>query len=96
MSQEDQDRLQGFLEKESVTVSKIRKGKLRQFDIRQQVGELQISQNNKIELIQISHRDKASSKPMEIIKEVFELTDDEVLDARIVKLWSKQAGLSGL
>ncbi len=91
LSQEDQNRVQGFLDKESVTVSKVRKGKLRQYDIRQQVGELSAQQNNTIELIQVSRQDKASSKPMEIIKEVFELTEDEVLDARIVKLWSTQA-----
>jgi radical SAM-linked protein len=91
LSQEDQDRLQGFLDKESITVSKVRKGKTRLFDIRKQVAELHILQNNKIELIQISHQDKASSKPMEIIKEVFKLTEDEVLDVRIVKLWSTQA-----
>jgi len=89
LSQDDLDRLQEFLDKESVTVTKLRKGRTRLFDIRKQVAEMQVLQNGKIELIQISHQDKASSKPMEIIREVFELTDDEVLDARIIKLWTK-------
>jgi radical SAM-linked protein len=92
LSQEDQNRLQSFLDEESVTVVKLRKGKKRIFDIRKQVTELQFLQNGKIELTQISYQDKASSKPMEIIKEVFGLTDHEVFDARIIKLWSTQTG----
>jgi radical SAM family uncharacterized protein/radical SAM-linked protein len=91
LSQDDLDRLQGFLDKESVAVSKLRKGKMRLFDLRKQVTELNHLQDGSIELIQISEQGKASSKPMEIIKEVFGLSDDEILDARIIKLWTKQA-----
>jgi radical SAM-linked protein len=91
LSPEDQDRLQSFLDEESVSVAKLRKGKKRIFDIRKQVTELNVQQDGSIELTQISEQDKASSKPMEIIKEVFGLTDHEVLDARIIKLWSTQA-----
>ncbi len=92
LSQEDQNRLQSFLDEESVSVAKLRKGKTRIFDIRKQVTELNVQQDGTIELTQISEQDKASSKPMEIIKEVFGLTDHEVLDARIIKLWSTQIG----
>ena len=91
LSPGDQNRLQSFLDEESVSVAKLRKGKTKIFDIRKQVTELYVQQDGTIELTQISEQDKASSKPMEIIKEVFGLTDHEVLDARIIKLWSTQA-----
>jgi radical SAM family uncharacterized protein/radical SAM-linked protein len=86
---EDQNRLKGFLDKKSVTVFQTRKGKSRKHDVRKQVCGLAIIDNSVIELTQICEQNKGSSKPMEIIKEVFKLADNEVLDARIMKLWCR-------
>jgi radical SAM family uncharacterized protein/radical SAM-linked protein len=84
-------RVKEFHDKDIYTVHLVRKGKKREIDLRKQVSEITVAEDGSIDLIQLTEQDKVSSKPMEIIKAVLNLTDDETLGARILKLWTKQA-----
>jgi radical SAM family uncharacterized protein/radical SAM-linked protein len=81
--------LKNFMDSDSFTITKIRKGKQRVLDIRKQVESLVVRSDNSLELILFSEEGRAAGKPVEILKAVFNLTDEEYLDMKILKVWSK-------
>jgi radical SAM-linked protein len=89
LSERDEESRESFMETESYTVTKIRKGKQRTLDIRKQVESLSISGNNSLEMILLSQEGQAASKPAEILKAVLALTDEEILDMNILKKWRR-------
>jgi hypothetical protein len=42
-------------------------------------------------MVLLSEEGKAASKPVEILKAVFDLTQEQSLDMGILKVWSKSA-----
>ena len=74
---------------ESFTLTKFRKGKKRVIDVRKQVESLAVSGNNNLEMVLFSEEGKAASKPVEIIKAVLDLTQEQSLDMAILKVWNK-------
>ena len=89
LSAEDRDALKSFMESESFTITKIRKGRQRILDIRKQVESLVVSGDNSLEMVLFSVEGKAASKPVEIIKDLLDLTQEQSLDMAILKVWSK-------
>ena len=89
LSAEDRDALKSFMKSESFTITKIRKGRQRILDIRKQVESLVVSGDNSLEMVLFSVEGKAASKPVEIIKDLLDLTQEQSLDMAILKVWSK-------
>ena len=81
--------LENFMDSDSFTITKIRKGKQRVLDIRKQVESLGVSADNNLELLLFSEEGKAGGKPVEILQAVFNFTDEECLDMKILKVWNK-------
>ena len=89
LSTEDRNTLKSFMDRNSFVITKIRKGKQRKLDIRKQVESLFVSSDNSLEMRLLSEEGIASGKPVEILKAVFNLTDEECLDMKIRKVWNK-------
>jgi radical SAM family uncharacterized protein/radical SAM-linked protein len=89
LSTEDRDNLKSFMDRNSFVITKIRKGKQRKLDIRKQVESLFVSSDNSLEMRLLSEEGIAGGKPVEILKAVFNLTDEECLDMKILKVWNK-------
>ena len=85
----DRDALISFMDNDSFTITKARKGRMRKLDIRKQVESLAVSANKSIEIVLISEEGKAAGKPVEILKAMLNLTQEQSLDINIVKEWSK-------
>jgi len=91
LSGEDREKLENFMNSESFTITKFRKGRKRVIDVRKQVESLAVSGNNNLEMVLFSEEGKAASKPVEILKAVLDLTQEQSLDMAILKVWSKSA-----
>jgi radical SAM family uncharacterized protein/radical SAM-linked protein len=91
LSGEDREKLRSFMNSESYTITKIRKGRQRVLDIIKQVESLVVSGNNSLEMVLLSEEGKAACKPVEILKAVLDLTQEQSLDMAILKVWSKPA-----
>jgi radical SAM family uncharacterized protein/radical SAM-linked protein len=89
LSGEDREKLESFMNSESFTITKFRKGKKRVIDVRKQVESLAVSGNNNLEMVLFSEEGIAASKPVEILKAVFDLSQEQSLDMAILKVWSK-------
>ena len=89
LSGEDREKLENFMNSESLTISKFRKGKKHVMDVRKQVESLVESGNDSLEMVLISEEGKAASKPVEILKAILNLTDEQSLDMGILKVWNK-------
>ncbi len=89
LSGRDREARNSFMESESYSISKIRKGKQRKLDIRKQVESLNISGTDSLEMILLSQEGKAAGKPAEILKAVLALSDEEILDLNILKKWHR-------
>jgi len=89
LSAEDRNTLKSFMASDSFSITKNRKGRPRRLDIRKQVKSIDISRNNELEMVLLNEGGKAAGKPAEILKAAFNLTDEEVLDMKILKVWSK-------
>ena len=48
-----------------------------------------VTGDNSLEMVLLSVEGKAASKPVEIIKAVLDLTQEQSLDMAILKAWSK-------
>ena len=90
-SGEDREKIRNFMNSESLTIEKFRKGKKRIIDIRKQVEILVESEKNTLEMILFSEEGKAASKPVEILKAVLDLTQKQSLDLGILKVWNKSS-----
>jgi radical SAM family uncharacterized protein/radical SAM-linked protein len=88
-SGEDREKIRSFMNSESLTIEKFRKGQKRIIDIRKQVESLVESEKNTLEMILFSEEGKAASKPVEILKAVLDLTQEQSLDLAIIKVWNK-------
>jgi len=89
LSADDRDAIKNFLDSDSFSITKIRKGRQRRLDIRKQVKNMLISGDSSIEMVLFSQEGRAAGKPAEILRAVLHLTDEESLDMRIIKLWSR-------
>lgn len=89
LSADDKNILKEFMAGDSFIITKTRKGRPRKLDIRKQVLNIKATENTKIELVLIQEENKAVAKPVEILKAVLGLTDNESLDLRILKVWQK-------
>ncbi|UCD66566.1 MAG: TIGR03960 family B12-binding radical SAM protein [Deltaproteobacteria bacterium] len=89
LSSDDRDNLDSFMDKDSFTVKKMRKGRQRILDIRKQVKSIDVLEENSFEMILFSEEGKAAGKPAEIIKAILNLTDEECLNFNILKTWNK-------
>jgi len=89
LAAEDRSAIKSFMAADAFTITKTRKGRQRMLDIRKQVESLVVSGDNSLELVLIIEEGRAAGKPVEILKAVLGLSDEESLDLRICKLWSK-------
>ena len=89
ISGEDKEKLKSFMDCESFTIKKFRKGKQRVIDVRKQVKSFVITGDKNIKMVLLSEEGKSAGKPAEILKVIFNLTDEESLDMSILKVWCK-------
>jgi hypothetical protein len=76
---------------DSFNITKMRKGRQRTLDIRKQVESFVVSGENSLDMVLHSQEGISAGKPVEILKAVLDLTEDECLDMSILKVWSKSA-----
>jgi len=88
-SEQEKEALENFIKNESFTVTKFRKGKKRVIDTRKQVQSLVRTGNNSISMVLLNEEGKAASKPVEILKAVLALTQEQSLDIDVLKEWSR-------
>jgi radical SAM family uncharacterized protein/radical SAM-linked protein len=81
--------LEKFNCSESFIISRTRKRKVRKLDIKPQIDSLSISEDGKLKLIMTTEPGKAGVKPLELVKEVFKLTQEQILEIQIIKTSSK-------
>jgi radical SAM family uncharacterized protein/radical SAM-linked protein len=75
-----------FHGRQSFIISRIRKGRHREYDIRSQVQEFKMVGDAKVQVSLRHESGKASPKPLELLQAVLGISDDEVLRARVVKV----------
>ena len=85
----ERSKLQQFMTSASCNITKKRKGKKSEVDIRQQVVSLDIVGTSRLNMVLCGQEGKAASKPVEILQEVLGITETQGLDAIILKIWSK-------
>jgi radical SAM-linked protein len=91
LSAEDRENLKNFMDCDSFNITKMRKGRQRTLDIRKQVESFVVSGENSLDMVLLSQEGISAGKPVEILKAVLDLTEDECLDMSILKVWSKSA-----
>lgn len=79
--------LDGFLRQAGYKLSVFRKGKTRELDIRPQVKDLSLRKDNIIQMVLESEPGRAGVKPMELLKAVAGLNEEDSSAARVIKLW---------
>jgi len=84
-TEDERNKVDTFMAGSTFTMKKLRKGKVRTVDIRPQVERFVISGKNRIEMVLASQEGRAASKPIEILRAVFNLTEEECLTAEILK-----------
>ncbi len=77
--------LDNFLEKEHFFLTRKRKGKEKEIDARAIVSDLSLVENGTVKLAMICQAGQASIKPMELLKGLLGLSDDDVCLAKVVK-----------
>ena len=82
-----------FMAGDSFCITKTRKGRPRNLDIRKLVKNIEVTEDNKLEFVISQEEGKAGSKPAEILKAVLGLTDKEGLDLHILKIWQNSSGM---
>ncbi|MBW2484444.1 MAG: TIGR03960 family B12-binding radical SAM protein [Deltaproteobacteria bacterium] len=88
-TEDGRNALKNFMAGDSFIMTKIRKGRAKELDIRKQVESITVSGNSELDLVICQEQGKAAGKPAEILKAVLDLTDEEIFAARILKVWSK-------
>ncbi|MFC1837368.1 TIGR03960 family B12-binding radical SAM protein [Thermodesulfobacteriota bacterium] len=95
LSGEDKEKLKSFMSSASLIITKIRKGRKRELNIREQVESLDVAGSSSIEMVLQSEEGKAAGKPVEILKAVFGLTEEQSQDTGILKVWTKPVQRTG-
>ncbi|MDR9500407.1 MAG: TIGR03960 family B12-binding radical SAM protein [Desulfurivibrionaceae bacterium] len=86
-----EERLASFMAAAAFPVTVTRKKKERVIDGRPQVTELRLLDEKTVVLQMISEVSKAALKPLEIMQAVLDLTEEELIQIRVVKEWFKAA-----
>jgi len=81
--------LEDFLSGESFVVPVLRKKKMKKIDAREHVSSMGQEADGRIKLVTVNEAGKASLKPLEIITAIFNLSQKEVLQTRIMKIASR-------
>ncbi len=84
--------LDNFFAEKNYFVSLVRKGKVRHIDAREMVNDLSLTKEGKIRLVLLSKSGKAGIKPMELIAQLFALSEDIARTSRVLKVWVREAG----
>ncbi|MBU0483173.1 MAG: TIGR03960 family B12-binding radical SAM protein [Proteobacteria bacterium] len=82
--------LEKFMAAATFDIRLSRKGKERKIDGRSMVTDLRMSEDKKIDLVLNSEVGQAGIKPMELLAAVLGLSDEDVLDSRVIKLWYRE------
>jgi radical SAM-linked protein len=91
-TEEEKEGIGFFAERQQFIISRIRKGRKREYDVRPQVKEFKvIGDDAKVQLALLHESGKATPKPLELLQAVLGISDDEVLRARVVKISREDA-----
>lgn len=82
----DNKELEIFLQRPDFIVSRIdRKGRLKKIDLKYMVLDIELLKPDKLQMILRSESGK-TARPLEVIKEIFKLTDEKAKKARFIKM----------
>ncbi|MBU4100178.1 MAG: TIGR03960 family B12-binding radical SAM protein, partial [Proteobacteria bacterium] len=82
----DKKELENFLQSPEFIVSRIdRKGRLKKIDLKYMVLDIELLKPDKLQMILRSESGK-TARPLEVIKEIFKLTDEKAKKARFIKM----------
>ncbi|MCG2830699.1 MAG: TIGR03960 family B12-binding radical SAM protein [Desulfobacteraceae bacterium] len=82
----DNKELEIFLQSPEFIVSRIdRKGRLKKIDLKYMVLDIELLKPDKLQMILRSESGK-TARPLEVIKEIFKLTDEKAKKARFIKM----------
>jgi radical SAM-linked protein len=83
----DNKELEIFLQSPEFIVSRIdRKGRLKKIDLKYMVLDIELLKPDKLQMILRSESGK-TARPLEVIKEIFKLTDEKAKKARFIKIY---------
>lgn len=82
--------LDRFYQEKEYIVELVRKTRKRKLDIRPLVKELSITDNGKVQIVLLSETGKAGVKPMEVLANLLNLSDEEARTAKVVKMWFQE------
>lgn len=86
------DIVDAFLGGEIFEVTVVRKGRAKKIDARPMVMEIALDgENNRIELQLLTETSKPALKPLEIVAALCDLTEKEIVSARVMKVWCREA-----
>jgi len=82
----DNKELEIFLQSPEFIVSRIdKKGRLKKIDLKYMVLDIELLKPDKLQMILRSESGK-TARPLEVIKEIFKLTDEKAKKARFIKI----------
>jgi radical SAM-linked protein len=85
-TEDEKESIALFSGRQSFVISRLRKGRRREYDVRPQVKEFEQIGDAKVRLSLRHESGKATPKPLELLQAVLGISDDEVLRARVVKI----------
>ncbi|MEJ2690306.1 MAG: TIGR03960 family B12-binding radical SAM protein [Deltaproteobacteria bacterium] len=86
----DADKVATFLGRETAPVTVVRKNKEKEIDVRPLVSDLSITGTDTVELQLRAFVSTPGIKPQEFFAWLFNLSEEQTFNMRIVKLWSKE------
>jgi hypothetical protein len=85
----DDNLLNDFISESEYLVSVVRKRKTKKIDARKQVVHIDNEPDGRIRLISVSETGKAGLKPLEIVSSIGNLSTEEAMQARVLKIESR-------
>jgi radical SAM family uncharacterized protein/radical SAM-linked protein len=81
--------LDEFMDNESFVIQKMSKGRERKIDVRKQVEKIEASSQGRMDIELLNEEGKAVARPVEILKSLLDLTDEESSHIAVLKVWSR-------
>jgi len=90
LTEEHKDRLRQFLDLDTFSLERTRKGKTKEINIRPLIGKLQVEGNDTIYLEMISKATEAGVKPLEALAAILTIDQKQLLSAVLIKTGWKE------
>jgi radical SAM family uncharacterized protein/radical SAM-linked protein len=90
-TEDEQERIALFSERQQFIITRTRKGRKRDYDVRPQVKEFEMVGDAKVRLSLLHESGKATPKPIELLRALLGISEEEALRARVIKIQREDA-----